>query len=157
MGRSGGVVPAGGGGDMQSREQLEPQPREQRAVAGGGRARSAPSMEVEKEFRRLDQAASWLAIYQVRRRAQLSGIPSPAGPSPPRWPQGEAEAWCLPEAAGCIRGCGHASLRRLPRADPAAGWASLLARERWGLLLGAGGRGGCWPSSSSASVLSLLK
>uniref|UniRef100_A0A7M4EAL0 Tyrosine-protein phosphatase non-receptor type n=1 Tax=Crocodylus porosus TaxID=8502 RepID=A0A7M4EAL0_CROPO len=49
---------------MQSREQLEPQPREQRAAAGRGRARGAPSMEVEKEFRRLDQAASWLAIYQ---------------------------------------------------------------------------------------------
>ncbi|XP_042714272.1 tyrosine-protein phosphatase non-receptor type 1 isoform X4 [Chrysemys picta bellii] len=44
------------------REQLEPE--EQGAEAAGGQARGAPTMEIEKEFHRLDQAASWALIYQ---------------------------------------------------------------------------------------------
>ncbi|KAG6938647.1 protein tyrosine phosphatase, non-receptor type 1, partial [Chelydra serpentina] len=54
-----------GGGDMQSRQR---RPREQLerqgAEAAGGQARGAPTMEIEKEFHRLDQAASWALIYQ---------------------------------------------------------------------------------------------
>ncbi|XP_073165533.1 tyrosine-protein phosphatase non-receptor type 1 isoform X4 [Lepidochelys kempii] len=42
------------------REQLE---QEQGAEAAG-QARGAPTMEIEKEFHRLDQAASWALIYQ---------------------------------------------------------------------------------------------
>lgn len=50
------------------REQLEPELPERRAGAAlGGQAwRGVPTMEIEKEFHRLDQAASWAAIYQVR-------------------------------------------------------------------------------------------
>lgn len=52
---------------------------ERRAVSGagggGGQAwRGVPTMEIEKEFHRLDQAASWATIYQVR------GDPRPALP-----------------------------------------------------------------------------
>nr|XP_048676610.1 tyrosine-protein phosphatase non-receptor type 1 isoform X2 [Caretta caretta] len=45
------------------REQLEPEEQEQGAEAAG-QARGAPTMEIEKEFHRLDQAASWALIYQ---------------------------------------------------------------------------------------------
>lgn len=53
-------------GQPRPREQLEPELPEQRAgAARGGQAwRGAPTMEIEKEFHRLDQAASWAAIYQ---------------------------------------------------------------------------------------------
>ena len=61
------------------REQLEPELPERRAGAAlGGQAwRGAPTMEIEKEFHRLDQAASWAAIYQVRGSRPARLCPQP--------------------------------------------------------------------------------
>eukprot|EP00076_Gallus_gallus_P032392 XP_024997930.1 tyrosine-protein phosphatase non-receptor type 1 isoform X4 [Gallus gallus] len=53
--------------EQQQQQQLEPEPEpespEQR-VLGSQAGRGVPAMEIEKEFHRLDQAASWAAIYQ---------------------------------------------------------------------------------------------
>lgn len=61
---------------QQQQQQLEPEPEspEQR-VLGSQAGRGVPAMEIEKEFHRLDQAASWAAIYQVR-----GGRPAPLCP-----------------------------------------------------------------------------
>lgn len=68
-------------GQPRPREQLEPEPelpeRRTGAALGGQAWRSVPTMEIEKEFHRLDQAASWAAIYQVRGSRPARLCPQP--------------------------------------------------------------------------------
>lgn len=76
---------------------LQPEPPEQR-VLGVRAGRGVPAMEMEKEFHRLDQAASWAAIYQVR-----GGRPAPL------CPRRRGEALCFGRS---LPPSGSASLRR---------------------------------------------
>lgn len=89
------------------RQQLEPELPEQR-VLGVRAGRRVPAMELEKEFHRLDQAASWAAIYQVR-----GGRPAPL------CPQRRGGALCSRPFSAAAR-LRSPSARPEPRADGAA-------------------------------------
>ncbi|XP_043351479.1 tyrosine-protein phosphatase non-receptor type 1 isoform X3 [Dermochelys coriacea] len=50
-------------GQRRPHEQLAPE-KQERGAEAAGQARGVPTMEIEKEFHQLDQAASWALIYQ---------------------------------------------------------------------------------------------